>query len=43
MATSYSTDANLIKNYINGDEKSLETLIYKYKSKIYNFIFSKVH
>ena len=40
--TSYSTDANLIKNYINGDEKSLETLIYKYKSKIYNFIFSKV-
>ena len=40
--TSYSTDANLIRNYIHGDEKSLEILIYKHKSKIYNFIFSKV-
>ena len=40
--TSYSTDANLIKDYIQGDEKSLEILIYKHKSKIYNFIFSKV-
>jgi RNA polymerase sigma-70 factor (ECF subfamily) len=41
--TSYSTDANLIRDYIQGDEKSLELLIYKHKSKIYNFIFSKVH
>ena len=40
--TYYSTDANLITNYIQGDEKSLERLIYKHKSKIYNFIFSKV-
>jgi RNA polymerase sigma factor (sigma-70 family) len=40
--TSYSTDANLIRDYILGDEKSLELLIYKHKSKIYNFIFSKV-
>tara|TARA_B100000575_G_C23050190_1_gene604538 strand:- start:223 stop:813 length:591 start_codon:yes stop_codon:yes gene_type:complete len=37
-----TTDACLIRNYINGDEKSLEILIYKHKSKIYNFIFSKV-
>ena len=40
--TSYPADANLIRDYINGDEKSLEILIYKHKSKIYNFIFSKV-
>ena len=39
---SRSNDAELVNNYIQGDEKSLETLIYKYKSKIYNFIFSKV-
>ncbi len=37
-----STDAKLISDYIRGDEKSLESLIYKHKSKIYNFIFSKV-
>ena len=36
------TDANLIGEYILGDEKSLEILIYRHKSKIYNFIFSKV-
>ena len=39
---SLTTDASLIRNYIQGDEKSLEILIYKHKSKIYNFIFSKV-
>ena len=39
---SHFTDATLINNYIQGDEKSLEKLIYKHKSKIYNFIFSKV-
>ena len=37
-----STDAKLISDYTVGDEKSLESLIYKHKSKIYNFIFSKV-
>ena len=36
------TDANLISGYISGDEKALEILVHKYKSKIYNFIFSKV-
>lgn len=36
------TYAHLVNNYIHGDEKSLEILVYKHKSKIYNFIFSKV-
>ena len=36
------TDAHLVNNYIHGDEKSLEILVYKHKLKIYNFIFSKV-
>ena len=36
------TDSHLVSDYISGDEKSLETLIYRHKSKIYNFIFSKV-
>ncbi len=35
-------DAHLVSEYINGCEKSLEILIYRHKSKIYNFIFSKV-
>lgn len=38
----YHTDAHLVSAYISGDEKSLEILILKHKSKIYNFIFSKV-
>ena len=35
-------DAQLVNNYINGCEKSLEVLINKHKFKIYNFIYSKV-
>ena len=35
-------DSKLVKNYIQGDENSLEILIHRHKSKIYNFIFSKV-
>ena len=35
-------DAFLVRNYINGCEKSLEVLINKHKFKIYNFIYSKV-
>ncbi len=35
-------DAQLVHNYINGCEKSLEILINKHKYKLYNFIFSKV-
>ena len=36
------TDAHLVSCYLNGDEKCLEILITNHKSKIYNFIFSKV-
>ena len=35
-------DAQLVHNYINGCEKSLETLVNKHKFKLYNFIYSKV-
>ena len=38
----HHTDAHRVSSYISGDEKSLEKLILKHKSKIYNFIFSKV-
>jgi RNA polymerase sigma-70 factor (ECF subfamily) len=37
-----TSDAQLISDYITGNESSLEVLIYKHKSRIYNFIFSKV-
>jgi len=36
------SDAELVSNYINGDEKALSTLIYRHKQKIYSFIYSKV-
>ena len=38
----YNSDSILVENYIGGDESSLEKLIQKHKSRIYNFIFSKV-
>jgi RNA polymerase sigma-70 factor (ECF subfamily) len=37
-----STDAALVKGYIDGCELSLATLIERHKLKIYNFIYSKV-
>jgi RNA polymerase sigma-70 factor (ECF subfamily) len=36
------SDCILVKKFIQGDEKSLEVLIYKNKQKIFGFIFSKV-
>ena len=36
------SDCILVKNFIDGDEKSLEVLISKNKHKIFGFIFSKV-
>tara|TARA_S200000501_G_scaffold279354_1_gene263311 strand:+ start:4535 stop:5128 length:594 start_codon:yes stop_codon:yes gene_type:complete len=36
------SDTTLVSDYISGNEKSLEILIHKHKSKLYNFIFSKV-
>ena len=38
----YNDDSILVKNYIDGDESALSKLIKKHKSRIYNFIFSKV-
>ena len=35
-------DADLVKNYINGDENALAILIKRHQSKIYGFIYSKV-
>lgn len=36
-------DSILVKNYIQGDEKSLEILVLRHKSRVYNFIYSKVY
>jgi len=41
--TSISTEAVLVKQYIDGDEKSLSTLINRHQQKIFSFIFSKVY
>ena len=35
-------DADLVSNYINGDENALAILIKRHQSKIYGFIYSKV-
>ncbi|PIE48665.1 MAG: RNA polymerase subunit sigma-24 [Flavobacteriales bacterium] len=35
-------DSVLVRNYINGNERSLEILIGRHKQKIYSFIYSKV-
>jgi RNA polymerase sigma-70 factor (ECF subfamily) len=36
------SDALLVKNYVNGDESALATLIKRHESKIYGFIYSKI-
>lgn len=36
------TDADLVKNYIEGDENALSILIHRHKQKIYSFIYSKI-
>ena len=35
-------DSVLVKNYMNGDERSLEILIHKHNKRISNFIYSKI-
>ena len=35
-------DAILVSDYINGNERALEALVFRHKMKIYNFIYSKV-
>ncbi|NQY29189.1 MAG: sigma-70 family RNA polymerase sigma factor [Flavobacteriaceae bacterium] len=37
-----TSDAVLVKDYINGNERALETLVLRHKSRVYNFIYSKV-
>jgi len=37
-----TSDAVLVKNYINGNERALEILVLRHKSRVYNFIYSKV-
>ena len=36
-------DAELVSNYIRGDESALSVLIERHKQKIYSFIYSKVY
>lgn len=36
-------DADLVSNYIQGDEYALEILINRHKQRIYSFIYSKVY
>lgn len=36
-------DSILVKDYIQGNEKSLEILVLRHKSRVYNFIYSKVY
>ena len=43
MNNNLINDAVLVKNYINGHEQSLATLIQRHKQKIYAFIYSKVY
>lgn len=41
--TSISSEAFLVKQYMDGDEKSLSILINRHQQKIFGFIFSKVY
>ena len=42
MRTPIISDSELVTSYIDGDGKSLETLIKRHKQRIYSFIYSKV-
>ena len=42
MKKNHISDSDLVKSYIEGDERSLEMLIKRHKQRIYNFIYSKV-
>ena len=37
-----TSDAVLVKEYISGNERALEILVLRHKSRVYNFIYSKV-
>ena len=38
----FNEDSQLVASYMKGDELALEKLIYRHKSKLFGFIFSKV-
>ena len=42
MAHLHIPDALLVKNYVEGNEMALSTLIKRHESKIYGFIYSKI-
>ncbi|MFH7015002.1 RNA polymerase sigma factor [Flavobacterium sp. FlaQc-47] len=42
MADLHIPDALLVKNYVEGNENALSTLIKRHESKIYGFIYSKI-
>lgn len=43
MKKELTQDAELVSNYINGNEYALSVLIERHKQKIYSFIYSKVY
>jgi len=43
MKSKLITDAVLVRQYIEGDESALSTLISRHQQKIYSFIYSKVY
>ena len=42
MNTKSLSDAQLVNNYISGDENSLSVLINRHQARLYGFIFSKI-
>ncbi|MGB5980664.1 MAG: sigma-70 family RNA polymerase sigma factor [Nonlabens sp.] len=42
MKNEIANDAALVRQYIEGSEQALETLIYRHKQRVYSFIYSKV-
>jgi len=42
MTTEQIEDSVLVRNYINGDEKSFEHLVFRHKNKLYRYIYLKV-
>ena len=42
MLNSVLSDQELVKNYLNGDNASFETLLTRHKSRVFAFIMSKI-
>jgi len=42
MTTQQIDDSILVKNYMNGDEKAFETLVFRHKNKLFRYILLKV-